>query len=561
MTLQVSAAAAHLVAGLQQWKQDLAREREEVRQRFLGQPSPAPLLRALSAIIDRHVRTVWRSCDLTSELALVAVGGFGRGQLFPHSDVDILVLLPEPATPGLRVHLEEFIGALWDTGLEVGHSVRTIAECVELAQQDITVQTTLLEARLVAGHRPLFKEFLRQSADALDAAAFLEAKMLEQQQRHARFQETSLEPNVKESAGGLRDLQNILWIARAGGVGATWRDLIAAGLISAGEATAIRREERFLQTLRVRLHYLAGRREDRLLFDHQSLLAAQLGLKDRPNRLASEQLMQRYYRAAKAVSQINTIVLQTLSARVLPGRDPSTHPVNERFCVRDQLLNVTDEQVYEREPSAILETFVLLQEHHELKGIGAETMRALWRARDRIDPAFRRDPRNRALFLRILDSPTRVVRELRRMNRYGVIGRYIPAFGRVVGQMQHDLYHVHTVDEHILRVVRNLRRFAIPELAHEFPLCSRLMSDFPRPALLYLAGLFHDIAKGRGGDHSQLGKVDALRFCRAHGLGRDESEFVAWLVEQHLMMSLTAQKQDLSDPDVIRAFAQRVRTE
>ena len=561
MTLQVSAAAPHLVAGLQQWKQDLAREREEVRQRFLGQPSPAPLLRALSAIIDRHVRTVWRSCDLTSELALVAVGGFGRGQLFPHSDVDILVLLPEPATPGLRVHLEEFIGALWDTGLEVGHSVRTIAECVELAQQDITVQTTLLEARLVAGHRPLFKEFLRQSADALDAAAFLEAKMLEQQQRHARFQETSLEPNVKESAGGLRDLQNILWIARAGGVGATWRDLIAAGLISAGEATAIRREERFLQTLRVRLHYLAGRREDRLLFDHQSLLAAQLGLKDRPNRLASEQLMQRYYRAAKAVSQINTIVLQTLSARVLPGRDPSTHPVNERFCVRDQLLNVTDEQVYEREPSAILETFVLLQEHHELKGIGAETMRALWRARDRIDPAFRRDPRNRALFLRILDSPTRVVRELRRMNRYGVIGRYIPAFGRVVGQMQHDLYHVHTVDEHILRVVRNLRRFAIPELAHEFPLCSRLMSDFPRPALLYLAGLFHDIAKGRGGDHSQLGKVDALRFCRAHGLGRDESEFVAWLVEQHLMMSLTAQKQDLSDPDVIRAFAQRVRTE
>ena len=561
MTLQVSAAAPHLVAGLQQWKQDLAREREEVRQRFLGQPSPAPLLRALSAIIDRHVRTVWRSCDLTSELALVAVGGFGRGQLFPHSDVDILVLLPEPATPGLRVHLEEFIGALWDTGLEVGHSVRTIAECVELAQQDITVQTTLLEARLVAGHRPLFKEFLRQSADALDAAAFLEAKMLEQQQRHARFQETSLEPNVKESAGGLRDLQNILWIARAGGVGATWRELIAAGLISAGEATAIRREERFLQTLRVRLHYLAGRREDRLLFDHQSLLAAQLGLKDRPNRLASEQLMQRYYRAAKAVSQINTIVLQTLSARVLPGRDPSTHPVNERFCVRDQLLNVTDEQVYEREPSAILETFVLLQEHHELKGIGAETMRALWRARDRIDPAFRRDPRNRALFLRILDSPTRVVRELRRMNRYGVIGRYIPAFGRVVGQMQHDLYHVHTVDEHILRVVRNLRRFAIPELAHEFPLCSRLMSDFPRPALLYLAGLFHDIAKGRGGDHSQLGKVDALRFCRAHGLGRDESEFVAWLVEQHLMMSLTAQKQDLSDPDVIRAFAQRVRTE
>ncbi|HEY9445551.1 MAG TPA: nucleotidyltransferase domain-containing protein, partial [Burkholderiales bacterium] len=265
MSLQASTTAPHTLAFLQQWKQELAREREQAQQRFLARPSPASLLRTLSAIVDRHVRAVWRSCDMDSRLALVAVGGYGRGQLFPNSDVDILVLLSAPAAPELCRRLEQFIGALWDMGLEVGHSVRTIAECVDLAQHDITVQTTLLEARLVAGQRSLLNRFREQTARALDPVAFVEAKMLEQQQRHARFEETSLEPNVKESDGGLRDLQNILWIAQAGGIGASWRELTAAGLICAAEATAIRREERFLQTLRARLHYLAGRREDRLL--------------------------------------------------------------------------------------------------------------------------------------------------------------------------------------------------------------------------------------------------------------------------------------------------------
>jgi [protein-PII] uridylyltransferase len=561
MSLQRSSAAPQPTSPLQVWKQQLALDREEARGRFATRPAPGTLLRKLSAIVDRHVRTVWNACSLPADMALVAVGGYGRGQLFPYSDVDILILLAGPASAELRTRLEALIGALWDIGLEVGHSVRTIDECVEMAHQDITVQTTLLESRLIAGQRALFRRFLDETSQALDVRAFLEAKMLEQQQRHARFQETSLEPNVKESAGGLRDLQNILWIARASGVGKSWSELTEAGLISAGEAADIHREERFLQALRIRLHYLGQRREDRLLFDHQSSLAAQFGLRDRPDRLASEQLMQRYYRTAKVVSQLNTILLQNLTDRIVPEQDPTAHPVNARFVIRGQRLHAIDEGLYEREPNAILETFVLLQEYHELKGIGAETLRALWRARNRMGPAFRRDPKNHELFIRILRSPTRVVRALRRMNQYGILGRYIPAFGRVVGQMQHDLYHVHTVDEHILKVVRNLRRFAVPELAHEFPLCSRLMSDFPHPELLYLAGLFHDIAKGRGGDHSQLGKTDARRFCRAHGLSPEDTELVTWLVEQHLAMSVTAQKQDLSDPDVIRAFAMRAGTE
>jgi [protein-PII] uridylyltransferase len=470
-------------------------------------------------------------------------------------------LLPRSAEPGLEARLERLLGALWDVGLEVGHSVRTIEECLELAEHDITVQTNLLEARLLAGSRSLFARFVERTASARDPEAFLQAKMLEQQQRHARYQQTNLEPNIKESAGGLRDLQTILWIARAAGIGKSWRELARRDLVNAEEAREIRHQERFLQTLRIRLHYLAKRREDRLLFDHQSALARELGLTDRPHRLASEQLMQRYYRAAKIVIQLNAIVLQNLSALILPRHDREYHPINERFGSRGELLEACGPDLYEREPSALLETFLLLQQHHELKGIGASTLRTLWRARRLIGPKYRREPRHRAMFMDILRSPSHVERTLRRMNQYDVLGRYLPAFGRVVGQMQHDLYHVYTVDEHIIKVVRNLRRFAVPELAHEFPLCSRLMSDFARPEVLYLAGLFHDIAKGRGGDHSRLGAVDALRFARSHGLTREDSRLAAWLVENHLVMSSTAQKQDLSDPAVIRAFADRVGDE
>ncbi|HSN38881.1 MAG TPA: [protein-PII] uridylyltransferase, partial [Burkholderiales bacterium] len=364
-----------------------------------------------------------------------------------------------------------------------------------------------------------------------------------------------------ESAGGLRDLQTILWIARAAGMGKSWRELARRGLLTAEETRGIQRHELFMQTLRIRLHYLAGRHEDRLLFDYQSALARQFKLRDRPNRLASEQLMQRYYRTAKAVSQLNTILLQNLGACILPRHDREYRAINPRFGSRGELLEARDEQLFEREPSAILESFLLLQQHHELKGMTAATLRALWRARHGINPAFRRNPVNQELFLQLLRTPSRLVRELRRMNQYGILGAYLPGFGRIVGQMQHDLYHVYTVDEHILKVVRNLRRFAVPELAHEFPFCSRLMSEFERPEVLYLAGLFHDIAKGRGGDHSQLGKADALRFCKAHGLSNEDAGLVAWLVEHHLVMSSTAQKQDLSDPDVIRAFAGRVMDE
>lgn len=557
----VSAAAPSFQARVGHWKQRLAAQRVQLSEQFAARESPRDLLRRQTAMVDRQLKEMWASAAMPRNAALAAVGGYGRGEQFPCSDVDLLMLLSAPADAILARKIEAFIGTLWDIGVEVSHSVRTVDECVTLAATDVTVQTTLLEARLLAGKRELFARFVRRMRDALDPAEFMQAKLLEQQQRHARYAATTLEPNIKESAGGLRDLQTILWIARAAEIGKSWRDLARRGVVTLAEAREIHQHEQFLQSLRIRLHYRAGRREDRLLFDFQTALAREIGLHDRPHRLASERLMQRYHRTAKAVSQLNAIVLQNLDARIAPPRDKEYHPINERFGTRDELLEARDERLFERYPGAILESFLLLQQRHELKGMSAATLRALWRARRLINPAFRRDSPNRERFLQILKSSSHVERALRRMNENGVLGRYLPSFGRIVGQMQHDLYHVHTVDEHILRVIRNLRRFSIPELAHEFPLCSRLMSDFARPEVLYLAALFHDIAKGRGGDHSQLGTVDARRFCREHGLAREDIELVSWLVENHLVMSITAQKQDIADPAVVQAFAQRVGDE
>jgi len=560
-TLTAVAPRSNDALQLGEWKQSLARGREQLKADFMGHPAPNELVRQLCSLVDMHVREVWKSCDLPRTVSLVAVGGYGRGELYPHSDVDVLVLLPTTTDPLLTERLERLIGRLWDVGLEVSHSVRTIEECVATADSDITIQTTLLESRLIAGSRSLFNRFTEATTAARDAQQFLAAKQLEQQQRHARYQETNLEPNIKESAGGLRDLQTILWIARAADIGKSWSDLAARGLITDEEASEIHANERFLRNLRIRLHYTAGRREDRLLFDHQSPLAAQLGMREQAHRRASECLMQRYYRAAKVVSQSNVILLQNLTALITPQRDRAFHPIDDRFGIRGELLEAVSEDLYERDPAALLDTFVLLQKHHELKGIGAATLRALWRARGLINKDFRGKPEHREAFLRILQSPSHVYRTLNLMNQYGVLGRYLPAFGRIVGHMQHDLYHVYTVDAHILKVVRNLRRFAVPELAHEFPLCSRVMSDFARPEVLYTAGLFHDIGKGRGGDHSALGAVDALRFARAHGFSHADGDLVEWLVANHLTMSLTAQKQDIGDPDVVRAFAQRVGDE
>src|SRR3954469_14865110 len=541
-------------------REQVAAERAALRAAYLARPQPRALLKGHAQLIDRTVKAV---PGLPAGAALVATGGYGRGELYPSSDIDLLVLLAHAPESAERESLERLIGTLWDIGLEIGHSVRTVEGCISAAADDVTVRTTLLEARFLAGSRALLRRLEHALAPILEPAAFFKAKKLEQDQRHAKHQDSpySLEPNIKEAPGGLRDLQVIQWIARAAGLGRRWSDLVAQGLIEEDEARSLARHEVLLQDLRIRLHYLAGRREDRLVFDVQTALATQLGHADSAHRRASEAMMQRYYQTAKGVTQLNTILLQNLGARLVPEPAATPQPLNERFRVRGELLETASEDLFEREPLAILESFLLLMQHQQLRGMTAPTLRALYRARGRIDAGFRADPLARLLFLQCLQQPRGIVHELRRMNQYGILGRYLTEFGRIVGQMQHDLFHVYTVDQHILMVVRNLRRFTMQELAHEFPLCTELMSGFERRWLLYIAALYHDIAKGRGGDHSHLGLRDVRGFARRHGLAADDRELVEFLVENHLGMSQVSQKQDVYDPEVVQAFADKVKTE
>ena len=545
------------------WRRDLAAGRQALREAYFCQPNSRLLLRRHALLIDRTVKGIWAQAGVSAGAALVATGGYGRRELFPRSDIDLLVLLAGEPTEAEREILERLIGQLWDIGLDIGHSVRTVQGCAEAAKADITISTTLLEARYLAGSRRLFRALQGALAGVTDPLSFLRAKKLEQEQRHAKHQDSpySLEPNLKEAPGGLRDLQMIQWIARASGIGRRWSDLVAHGLIERHEAHQLARHETAFQDLRIRLHYLAGRREDRIVFDFQRALAAQFGFSDTPAHRGSEVMMQRYYRAAKTVTQLNTIMLQNMEARLAPQSAEPPRLLNERFHVRGELLEVIDETLFEREPLAILESFLLMMQHQELRGITAPTLRALWRARRRVDARFRRDARAQLLFLHILQQPRGIVHEFRRMNQYGVLGRYLPEFGGIVGQMQHDLFHVYTVDQHILMVIRNLRRFTMPELAHEFPLCTELMSGFDRRWLLYVAALYHDIAKGRGADHSELGAKDARRFCRRHGLSADDNELVCFLVENHLAMSSVAQKQDVHDLEVVDRFARLLGSE
>ena len=531
--------------------------------RFRTATNVDSLMRSLARLTDGALRGAWGACELPPSTALVAVGGYGRGELAPHSDIDILVLLPDEPVAHLEARIERFIGLAWDLGLELGSSVRTVSQCIEEAGNDVTVRTALLEARLITGSKTLFADFAQRYRDALDPRAFFQAKVLEMRQRHARFQDTpySLEPNVKESPGGLRDLQLILWITQAAGFGSSWRELYERGLITEREANELRKNEGFLKALRARLHVTAGRRQDILVFDLQNAVAESFGYKATATKRASEQLMRRYYWAAKAVTQLATILIQNIEAQLFPSTSGVTRVLSERFVEKQGMLEIAADDVFEREPNAILEAFLLFEKTPGVKGLSARTLRAIYNARDAMDQRWRRDPENRHLFMEILKQSQGITHALRLMNQTSVLGRYLLNFRRIVGQMQHDLYHVYTVDQHILMVLRNLRRFAVAEHAHEYPFCSQLIANFERPWVLYVAALFHDIAKGRGGDHSTLGMADARRFCRDHGIEGADGELVVWLVQHHLTMSHVAQKQDTSDPEVIKEFAGLVGSE
>ncbi|GAB2577277.1 [protein-PII] uridylyltransferase [Ramlibacter solisilvae] len=565
--------AAHPVQAL---RDDYRARREALLDSLKAQGSSTrgihTLLQQLAREADATLRKLWDAASFPADFALLGVGGYGRGELFPHSDVDVLVLLPDGSGADhdeeLKRKIEAFIGNCWDAGLEIGSSVRTVAECVVQAEADVTVQTSLLESRLVAGDAKLYASFRQQFEATIDPKAYFVAKTLEMRQRHTKFENTpyALEPNCKESPGGLRDLQVILWVAKAAGLGKSWDELARKGLATAFEARQIKRNEALLSLIRARLHVIAKRREDRLVFDLQTAVAESFGYANRVNiggrmvTRASEVLMKRYYWAAKAVTQLNQILLLNIEESL----NPSAHepqPINERFAIKAGMIEVTSDDLYLKNPHAILETFLVYQRTMGAKGLSARTLRALYNARKMMDGRFRDDPVNHATFRAILMQHEGITHAMRLMNQTSVLGRYLWVFRRIVGQMQHDLFHVYTVDQHILMVLRNVRRFFIAEHAHEYPFCSQLAAGWDRPYVLYAAALFHDIAKGRGGDHSALGAREVRQFCRQHEIVAEDAALIEFLVKEHLTMSQVAQKEDLSNAEVIKAFAARVGNE
>lgn len=549
-------------ASLRTVRETLHAQREAAIARWQHHQRAETLLKALARITDRALRATVALFPLPEGAALGAVGGYGRGELFPYSDVDVLILLRRPTDPEEQDQLEHLIAALWDLGLDLAHSVRSVIECQRQAANDITVETALMELRWIAGDATLMDRLQHIMQRQRDPRSFFLAKRAEQQQRHARYQNTpyALEPNCKESPGGLRDLTVIQWVMQAAGLGRQWRELVSAGILDHAEYRALRRAELAFKRLRIEMHLLAGRREDRVLFDMQPRLAQVYGFEPTRVRRPSELLMQRYYWAARVVSLFNTLLMQTLEERLFPSPDTAIRVLDSHFCQVRNRLDIRQPDCFIQQPALLLDAIYMMEERSELEGMTAAMMRAMWRARKCIDAEFRRQPENRRQFMRILRHPSGALAALRRMNTLGILAHYLPEFRRIVGQMQHDLFHVYTVDEHILKVIGHLHRFAHESALRDAPLAYQLRQRWTRPWLLDIAALYHDIAKGQGGDHSTLGAQDARRFCQQHALSEEDTALIAFLVDQHLTLSRYAQKRDLADPEVILEFAGIVQT-
>ncbi|WP_308724181.1 [protein-PII] uridylyltransferase [Metapseudomonas otitidis] len=515
--------------------------------------------------VDQILREAWARFDWSedADIALLAVGGYGRGELHPYSDIDLLILLDSADHETFREPIEGFLTLLWDIGLEVGQSVRSVDECAEEARADLTVVTNLMESRTIAGPESLRRRMQEVTSPERmwPSKDFFLAKRQEQKARHAKYNDTeyNLEPNVKGSPGGLRDIQTILWVARRQFGSLNLHALVKEGFLVESECSMLASSQEFLWKVRYALHMLAGRAEDRLLFDHQRKLAGLLGFHGSDAKQAIEHFMQKYYRVVMAVAELSDLINQHFEEVILrSGENAVAQPLNSRFQLRDGYIEVAHPNVFKRTPFALMEIFVLMAQHPEIKGVRADTIRRLRDSRHLIDDDFRSDIRNTSLFIELCKSPQGIHRNLRRMNRYGILGRYLPEFGHIIGQMQHDLFHIYTVDAHTLNLIKHLRKLKWPELAEKFPLASKVIDKLPKPELIYIAGLYHDIGKGRGGDHSELGAIDAEAFCARHQLPAWDSRLVAWLVQNHLVMSTTAQRKDLSDPQVILDFARLV---
>lgn len=540
----------------------LKRASAALEQAFDEGADGATLVYERARVVDAVLRQLW-ALQLGSDanrLCLIAVGGYGRGELHPGSDVDISVLVPEDSFN--ESVLCRFLTGLWDIGLEIGSSVRSLAESRQQAASDITVMTNLLESRPLCGATALFLALGRtlQSPDLWPSEIFFRAKFEEQQERRSRFFDSAgrLEPNVKESPGGLRDLQTIRWIAVRHFGGEALDELVLHRLLTVDEVSLLRECREFLWRVRFALHRLTKRGEDRLMFDHQRALAAAFNADGGSDNAAVERFMQHYFRVVTQVTRLNEMLLQLFREEFIDPQAGSIKIIDKRFQVQNDYIEARSDDVFTRYPPALLEIFTISAKLPDIKGIRAGTIRLIQQSLHLIDDSFRNELQARNTFIDLFKQPHGLTHQLARMNRFGVLAAYLPNFERIVGLMQFDMFHIYTVDQHTLMVVRNLRRFAVPEHAKTHPLCTEVFKEIPRPHVLYIMGLFHDIAKGRGGNHEALGARDTLAFCQHHGLPKGDTELAVWGVRHHLLLSLVAQRRDIHDPKIIHDFASEV---
>jgi [protein-PII] uridylyltransferase len=548
------------------YRERLDQKDEELAARYWNRESVEALLKDRANLLDDILAEAFNQqfADTGSDMALVAVGGYGRGEVHPGSDVDVLILASKPQKQ--QKGIEAYVRFLFDLGLDVGYAVRTPKDCRKQAQADITIATAMMERRQLAGSKDLYNRLERELAHRKlwPPDAFFAAKRDEQNARHKRFDnvEYGLEPNLKESPGGLRDLHTAMWICLSRYGTSDPLELARLGVLTDFETNLLIDGRRFLSWIRFGLHLLAGRREDRLQFEHQRALAQRLGYADTEAMLGVERFMHSYYRYVLGLREVNDIVIQSVAQEIEASKGkPSIEVINERFALNNSNLETRTPDVFSKTPSAMLEMFVLMANRRDVSGVSAATIRQIRDHVHLIDDAFRHDPVNTALFIDLLKAPYTLVTQLTRMRRYGILSRYIPEFGRVVGQMQHDLFHIYTVDAHTMMVIGNMRRFRYRSAAENFPVAAHCVNQIPKIELLYIAGLYHDIGKGRGGDHSALGARDVVAFCKQHNLNEDDIELAAWLVEHHLTMSSTAQRKDIYDPDEVFEFASFVKSE
>lgn len=547
---------------LEQIKQLIQFNNEELARQFDPTKPVNKLILAKARFIDNLLSTCWKHffASLENELSLIAVGGYGRSELFPHSDIDILVLLDNQKDLQFQSALSQFNTFLWDIGLKPGLSTRTIDECIESAIDDQTVLTGLLEMRPICGNIALFETLKKQimSDKICPSEQYFTAKLGEQIERHTKYHDTAynLEPNVKESPGGLRDLQVIAWVFKQHYHAATLKELIKHEFITSEEYDDLMSAQQQLWQIRYALHLLTGRCEDRLLFDSQREMATWFGYKDENNNQCIEQFMQNYYKTVVGLERLNEMLLQIFKERFITQTEhKSIKVINDDFNSVSGYIEVKHENVFVDNPLALLEIFLVQQKNPSLKGIRATSIRLIRKNIHLIDEEFRQNQQTRQIFLEIFRQAHGLTHALRRMNRYGVLPAYLPCFANIVARMQYDLFHIYTVDEHTLFVVRNLRRFSLEKHNQELPFCNDVFLRINKPEVLYLAALFHDIAKGKGGDHSTLGEEIAREFCIHHQISNHDTKLITWLVKNHLLMSMTAQRKDISDPEIVYEFA------